>query len=66
MNDKEAEYYASEFTDAQIDTIADVGDFCLEESGFSLMPTKAEMEKMMIEGEGFFRLKEARPMWPFQ
>ena len=42
MNDKEAEYYASEFTDAQIDTMADAGDFYLEESGFCLMPTKVE------------------------
>ena len=66
MNDKEAEYYASEFTDAQIDTMADAGDFYLEESGFCLMPTKAEIEKMMVEGEGYFWLKEVRPMWPFQ
>jgi hypothetical protein len=53
MNDNEAEYYASEFTDAQIDTMADAGDFYLEESGFCLMPTKAEIEKMMVEGEGY-------------
>ena len=66
MNDKEAEYYASEFTDAQIDTMADAGDFYLEESGFCLMPTKAEIEKMMVEGEGYLWLKEVRPMWPFQ
>lgn len=61
MNDKEAEYYASAFTDAQIDTMADAGDFYLEESGFCLMPTKAEIEKMMVEGEGYLWLKEVRP-----
>jgi hypothetical protein len=58
MNDKEAEYYASEFSDAQIDTMADAGDFYLKESGFYLMPTKAEIEKMMVEGEGYLWLKE--------
>ena len=49
--------YASEFTDAQIDTMADAGDFYLEESGFCLMPTKAEIEKMMVEE---FRKSDAR------
>jgi hypothetical protein len=44
MNEQEAKYYASEFTDAQIDTMADAGDFYLKESGFYLMPTKAEIE----------------------
>jgi hypothetical protein len=31
--------------------MADAGDFYLKESGFYLMPTKAEIEKMMVEGE---------------
>jgi hypothetical protein len=53
MNDQEAKYYASEFTDAQIDTMAAAGDFYLKESGFYLLPTKAEIETMMVEGEGY-------------
>ena len=32
MND--AQYYASEFTDAELDALADAGEFYLEESGF--------------------------------
>jgi hypothetical protein len=48
------------------DRLTNAGDFYLEESGFCLMPTKAEIEKMMAEGEGYFWLKEVRPMWPFQ
>jgi pyruvate/2-oxoglutarate dehydrogenase complex dihydrolipoamide dehydrogenase (E3) component len=62
MNDKEAEYYASEFTDAQIDTMADAGDFYLEESGFCLIPTKAEIEKMMVEGEGSNQILELKTL----
>jgi hypothetical protein len=46
--------------------MADAGDFYLKESGFYLMPTKAEIEKMMVEGEGYLWLKEVRPIWPFQ
>jgi hypothetical protein len=66
MNDKEAEYYAFEFTDAQIDAMADAGDVYLKESDFYLIPTKAEIEKMMVEGEAYLWLKEVRRVWPFQ
>jgi hypothetical protein len=61
MNAKEAEYYAFEFTDAQIDTMADAGDVYLEESDFYLIPKKAEIEKMMVEGEAYLWLEEGRP-----
>jgi hypothetical protein len=47
----EAEYYASEFTDTQIDALADAGQCYLNESGFYLMPTREEIDKMAVEGE---------------
>ncbi len=47
----EAEYYASEFTDAKIDALADAGEFYLEEWGFSKMPTQEEMKILAIEGK---------------
>jgi len=46
--------------------MADAGDVYLKESGFYLIPTKAEIEKMMVEGEGYLWLKVVRPIWPFR
>ena len=46
----ESDYYAGEFTDREIDAVADAGDFYLDESGFFLMPTQEEMRKLVDEG----------------
>ena len=45
------EYWASEISDADIDAIADAGDFHLEENGFFFMPSQAEMRTLAEEGE---------------
>ena len=42
----ESEYYAGEFTDADLDALADAGEFYLDESGFFLMPTQKEMQEL--------------------
>ena len=47
----ESEYYAGEFTDAELSALADGGDFYLDESGFFLMPTQWEMQKLAEMGE---------------
>lgn len=46
----ESDYYAGEFTDREINAVADAGDFYLDESGFFLMPTQEEMRKLVDEG----------------
>src|SRR6516162_6622152 len=40
------EYWASEISDADIDAIANAGDFHLEENGFFFMPSQAEMRTL--------------------
>ena len=47
----ESEYYASEITDAELDRLADSGDFYLDESGFYMMPTQGEMQEMADMGD---------------
>ena len=47
----EAEYFSSEFTDAELDRQADAGEFFLDESGFFLMPTQVEIQEMVVQGE---------------
>jgi len=47
----ESEYYASEITDAELDRLADSGDFYLDESGFYMMPTQEEMQEMADMGD---------------
>jgi hypothetical protein len=47
----EGEYYATEITDAEIDAQADSGELYLGKSGFYFMPTRAEIQLIMIEGE---------------
>ena len=42
----ESEYYAGEFADADLDALADAGEVYLDESGFFLMPTQGEMQKL--------------------
>ena len=46
----ESDYYAGEFTNREIDAVANGGDFCLDESGFFLMPTQEQMRKLADEG----------------
>jgi hypothetical protein len=52
----EAEYYAGEFTDADLDALADAGEFYLDESGFRYMPTREEMQKMAETGQALLFL----------
>jgi hypothetical protein len=47
----ESEYYASEFADADSDTLADAGEYYLEDAGFYEMPTQREIEEMRQGGE---------------
>ena len=47
----ESEYYATEFRDADLDALADGGDYYLEESGFHEMPTQKEINEMRRAGE---------------
>ena len=49
----EAEYFSSEFTDAELDRQADAGEFFLDESGFFLMPTQVEIQEMVVQGEHY-------------
>jgi hypothetical protein len=48
----EAQCYASEFTDAELDALADAGEFYLGESGFFMMPTQGELKSLAMEGSG--------------
>jgi hypothetical protein len=47
----ESEYYAGEFTDADLNALADAGEVSLDESGFFLMPTQEQMQKLSEMGE---------------
>jgi hypothetical protein len=47
----ESEYYPGEIADADLDALADAGDFYLEESGFSEMPSSSELQKLAEMGE---------------
>ena len=47
----EPEYYASEITDAELDRLADGGEFYLDESGFYMMPTQEEIQEMADMGD---------------
>jgi hypothetical protein len=47
----ESEYYACEFTDTDLNLLADAGGFNLDESGFFLMPTQKEMQQLAEMGD---------------
>ena len=51
MSAHEADYYATEFSDADLDAIADAGEFYLEESGFFCLPSQEEIQAMVREAE---------------
>ena len=46
----ESEYYAGEFTDPDLNALADSGEFHLDESGFFLMPTQKEIRELAQMG----------------
>jgi hypothetical protein len=43
----ESEYYATEITDAQLDALADVGEFKLEEQGFFSILSQEDRQALM-------------------
>jgi hypothetical protein len=47
----EAEYWANEITDAQLDVQADAGLYHLNEDGFFEQPTDAEIDRVAYRGE---------------
>jgi hypothetical protein len=47
----EAEYWANEVTDAQLDVQADAGLYHLNEDGFFEQPTDAEIDRAAYRGE---------------
>jgi len=56
----ELEYYAGEFTDSDLDALAEAGDYYLDEPGFFLVPTQDEMrvlarERLYWASRGFGR-----------
>ena len=46
----ESEYYTGEFTDTDLNALADVGELYLDEAGFFLMPTQKEMQELAQMG----------------
>ena len=46
----ESEYYAGQFTDTDLNALADAGEFYLDESGFFLMPTQKGMQELTQMG----------------
>ena len=58
----EEEYYASEISDAELDAIADAGDFLNDEQGLYCMPTQAEMQAMASEGRLMLLRERARQL----
>jgi hypothetical protein len=46
----ESEYYAGEFTDSDLNTLADAGELYLDESAFFFMPTQKEMQQLADMG----------------
>jgi hypothetical protein len=59
----ELEYYAGEITDADLDAQADAGEYYLDQSGFFLMPTQGEMQKLAETGEILLFLDRFRLFW---
>jgi hypothetical protein len=47
----ECEYYAGEFTDADLNALADAGHSYRGELGFFMMPTQKEMQKLAEMGD---------------
>ena len=47
----ESEYYAGEFSDTDLNTLANAGEFYLDESGFFLVPNQKEMQQLAEMGK---------------
>ena len=47
----QSESYSSDFSDGDLDALADAGEYYLEESGFYQMPTQEEIKEMRHVGE---------------
>jgi hypothetical protein len=58
----ESEYYAGEFNDAELDALADAGEFYLEKSGFYQMPGLAELQSMAEAGEALLLIDWLRTL----
>ena len=46
----ESNYYAGEFTDAELHALADAGDYYLSEEAWEYRLTPAELSRLMIDG----------------
>ena len=52
----ESEYYAGEISDAELNAIADAGEFYLKECGYNCMPSKEQIRQILYEGNTFLDL----------
>ena len=59
----ESEYYAGEFNDSDLDSLADTGEFYLDESAFFFMPTQKEMQQLAEMGNALLVVDWFRTLW---
>ena len=59
----ELEYYAGEFTDSDLDALAEAGDYYLDGSGFFLVPTQDEMQVLAKMGSTLLFLERVWSFW---
>lgn len=53
----ESEYYAGEISDAELNAIADAGDYYLEEARYNHMPSKEDLSQLEFDGNVFLLLE---------
>ena len=53
----ESEYYTVEFGDDALDALAEAGEFYLDESGFYMMPTQEEIQKLARVGQALLLIE---------
>ena len=58
----ESEYYAGQFTDTDLNALADAGEFYLDESGFFLMLTQKEMQELAQMGNTLLFMEWSRTL----
>jgi hypothetical protein len=51
----ESNYYADEFTDAELHALADAGDYYLSKETWEYRLTPAEISRLMIDGRVLFQ-----------
>ena len=56
----ESEYWAAEILDQDVDSLADAGDYYLDEEGWSFRLTDNEIEKLANNGRLFLSLESGR------